>query len=154
MHTQFDRTDRDNRALAAYVKLSRAAESVSHTINDHLHAYGLTVSQFGVLEALHHRGTMSVGQLGKKILRSSGNMTLVVDNLVKRKLVVRERSVEDRRILEVSITEQGRRLIEEIWPEHLAGVVAAFSVLSVEEQEQLGEICRKLGKAQTGIRSR
>lgn len=152
MVTKIEQTEQEQLALATYIKLARAAESVSHTINDHLYADGLTVSQFGVLEALYHLGPMSVGQLGEKILRSSGNMTMVVDNLVKRDLVVRERRQDDRRRVEVRMSDRGRQLMERIWTGHLAGVVAAFDVLSAGEQEQLGNLCRKLGIAQSDIR--
>jgi MarR family transcriptional regulator, 2-MHQ and catechol-resistance regulon repressor len=148
MGTHFTGTQEEERALNSYIKLSRAAEAVSGTINCHLHDDGLTLSQFGVLEALYHLGPMTVGQLGGKILRSSGNMTLVVENLVKRGLVHRQRCPEDRRRVDVTLTDEGRALLESIWPRHLAGVVAAFSVLTPQEQEQLGSLCRKLGLGQ------
>ena len=83
MPTHYQGTPTETQALDAYIKLSRAAESVNQRINEHLHARGLTVSQFGVLEALYHLGPLPVGQLAGKILRSSANLTLVVDNLAR-----------------------------------------------------------------------
>jgi MarR family 2-MHQ and catechol resistance regulon transcriptional repressor len=151
MGTHFAGTDEEIRALNSYIKLSRASEEVSHTINSHLREHGLSLSQFGVLEALYHLGPMTVGHLGEKILRTSGNMTLVVDNLFKRGLVDRQRCPEDRRRVDVTLTDEGRALLEQVWPEHLDGVVAAFGVLTPEEQEQLGALCRKLGLGQAEI---
>lgn len=148
MGTHYRGTREEVRALDGYIKLARAAEATNATINDHLRDEGLTPSQFGVLEALAHLGPMTAGELGQKILKSSGNMTLVVDNLVKRGLVVRERRSDDRRCVEVSLTAAGASLLERIWPRHLVRVVAAFSVLSAEEQEQLAALCRKLGLGQ------
>lgn len=147
MGTHFEGTAVERQALEAYIKLSRAAESTGQRINDHLHTWQLTTSQFGVLEALYHLGPMPVGQVGEKILRSSANMTLVIDNLVRRGLVERTRRADDRRSIEISLTPEGRGLIAEILPEHVAGVVAAFGVLSPEEQLTLAAICRKLGRA-------
>lgn len=145
MGTHYQGTAEETLALDAYIKLARAAETVNTSINQHLNGAGLTASQFGVLEALYHLGPMQVGQLGEKILKSSGNMTLVVDNLVKRGLVQRERRDDDRRCVDVTLTAAGRKLIAGIWPGHLARVVATFGVLSAEEQAALGALCRKLG---------
>lgn len=135
-------------ALSTYVKVARAADAVSNSINGHLGEYDLTTSQFGVLEAIYHLGPLQTGELGEKILKSSGNMTLVIDNLVKRDLVVRERQVEDRRCIEIHLTDQGKGLIEQIWGKHEEGVLQTFSILSIDEQRQLSALCRKLGLAQ------
>ncbi len=145
MPTHYNGTSQETRALDSYIKLSRAAESATHHINAHLHAVGLTISQFGVMEALYHLGTLSVGQLGEKILKSSGNMTTVVDNLERRGLVSRHRRTDDRRCIEVSLTADGRSLVQRILPQHIEGVVMTMAVLSAEEQEQLAVLCRKLG---------
>lgn len=148
MSTHYQGTTAEISALDTYIKLSRAAEAVNVRINSHLHDYNLTVSQFGVLEALYHLGPMQVGQLGEKILRSSGNMTLVIDNLVKREWVVRQRRRDDRRCIDICLTDAGATLIEAIMPIHVAHVTASMSVLSAVEQTQLAALCRKLGLAQ------
>ncbi|MCZ2115126.1 MAG: MarR family transcriptional regulator [Anaerolineae bacterium] len=149
MTSHYKGTAQERLALDAFVKLSRAAESVGARVNDHLYDDGLSVSQFGVLEALYHLGPMPAGRLAGKILRSSANLTLVVDNLVKRGLVTRERRPDDRRAVEIALTDDGRVLIAAILPDHVAGVVAALSALSPDEQTTLAALCRKLGLAQT-----
>jgi len=75
-------------------------------------------------------------------------MTLVVDNLEKRGLVIRRRRSDDRRCIDVHLTDQGRGLIERILPPHVEQVVASISPLTSEEQLQLSALCRKLGLAQ------
>lgn len=148
MGTHYQGTDIEKRALNAYIKLSRAAEAVSQRIHNHLQVYDLTISQFGALEALYHLGPMQPGQLGAKILKSSGNMTLVVDNLVKRGLVTRQRRADDRRCIEIQLTTAGEALIAAILPAHVAGVTAAFAPLTAAEQDHLSALCRQLGLAQ------
>jgi len=148
MSTHYQGTESEELALDTFIKLSRAAEATSQRINDHLRQYDLTISQFGVLEAIYHLGPLQLGQLGGKILKSSGNMTMVVDNLVKRSLVVRQRREDDRRCIEIHLTANGRTLVEAILPAHVSGVEAAFSVLTADEQLALGALCRKLGLAQ------
>ena len=84
------------RALNTYTKLMRAAESVTNRVSSSMSAADLTVSQFGVLEALHHKGPLCQRDIAAKILKSSGNITMVIDNLEKRGLVRRERDNQDR----------------------------------------------------------
>lgn len=148
MTTHYQGTDTERQALDTFIKLNRAAESVGRRVNEHLHDHHLTVSQFGVLEALYHLGPMPVGELAGKILRSSANLTLVIDNLVKRGLAARERRADDRRAVEISLTADGRALIAALLPGHVAGVVAAFEALTVEEQAALASLCRKVGLGQ------
>ncbi len=143
--TRYRGTKDETRALNAYVKLMRASESVSARIHGHVVEAGLTVSQFGVLEALYHLGPLSQKELAEKILRSSGNITMVIDNLEKRNLVKRERNKEDRRFYTVRLTVGGRRLIGSLFPRHAAKVVEEMKALSRTEQEELSRLCRKVG---------
>lgn len=149
MGTKHLGTQEEVLALDTLVKLIRAAESVSNRIHRHLIDVDLTVSQFGVLEALYHLEPLHQRDLAEKLLKSGGNMTLVIDNLEKRQLVRREREVGDRRCIKVQLTEKGKQLIGEIFPTHVAAVVAEMSVLTPSEQMELGRICKQLG---TGTR--
>jgi len=143
--SRYKGTKDELRALKAYVKLMRASESVSARIHGHLADVGLTISQFGVLEALYHSGPLSQAEIAKKILKSAGNMTMVIDNLEKRGLVKREREVEDRRYYAVRLTAEGKKLIGSIFPRHAGRIVEAMSAITKTEQESLGHLCRKLG---------
>ncbi len=133
------------RALSTYVKLMRAAESMTVRAHQHLSLAGLTISQFGVLEALHHLGPLSQKDIGQKILRSSGNITMVIDNLEKRGLVRRKRDRQDRRFFIVHLTDGGNKLIRKIFPPHAAVISDELSVLTAAEQKTLGALCKKLG---------
>ena len=146
MGIRYKGTKAENRALDAYIKLVRASESVVGRLGQNLRAEDdLPLSQFGVLEAPMHLGPMCQRELGVKILKSSGNVTMVVDNLEKRGLVARRRSVEDRRVTEVDLTAKGRALIKGIFPRHAAEITAEMGRLTAAEQKQLGALCRKLG---------
>lgn len=145
MGTHYTGTDEEILALDSYIKLSRAYDTVTTRINSHLLAYDLTISQFGVLEALYHLGPLQPTQLAQKILKTGGNLTLVITNLVKRELVTRQRRENDRRCIDIQLTAQGQTLIESILPDHVVGVVQTMNVLTPTEQEQLAHLCRKLG---------
>lgn len=145
MGTRYRGTGREVRALNAFIKLMRAAESVSGRVEAPLAQLGLSVSQFGVLDALMHIGPMHQKDLSGKILKSRGNITMVINNLEKRGLVKRVRDAEDRRHYLVKITEKGLRLIGPYFPGHVARIAEEMGVLTPDEQEELGRLCKKLG---------
>jgi len=135
----------EKRALDTYIKLRRAVNAVSLREGEVRRAAGLTESQFGALEALHHLGPLCQHELAGKVLKSAGNMTTVVDNLERRGLVERRRDGDDRRMVTIHLTDPGRELVREVFP-RVAGVLEeAFSTLSAKEQDQLGALCRRLG---------
>jgi len=134
------------RALNAYINFARAAGSLLGRMSLELDQKGLTMGQFGVLETLLHLGPMCQRTLGQKLLRSGGNITLVVDNLEKHGWVRREPQKDDRRMMVIHLTPQGRKLIEGVFPEHAQTIKREMSVLTQREQETLRRICRKLGR--------
>ncbi len=146
-----DGTAAERLALEVFVKLRRCADSITARLNSQLTRENLTESQFGVLEAVFHLGPLCQADLAKKILKSSGNITMVVANLEKRGLIARARRGSDRRFADVILTEEGRSLIIRIFPSHLSRVVEAFSMLSAEEQSQLANLCRIAGTQQRAI---
>lgn len=145
MSTNSKGTPQQERALNAYVKLARAANSAMAYARVGLEDADLTLSQFAVLEALYHLGPLCLGDLARRILTSSGNLTLVIDNLEKRGLAKRRQQGKDKRFILATITPAGRRLIARIFPQHSRRITDVMARLSPAEQEQLGRLCRKLG---------
>jgi MarR family transcriptional regulator, 2-MHQ and catechol-resistance regulon repressor len=139
------RPPRQERALNAYVKLARAANTAMAYARVGLEDDDLTLSQFAVLEALYHLGPLYLGDLARRILTSSGNLTLVIDNLEKRGLARRQQKGKDKRFVLATITPAGRRLMAKIFPQHSRRILEVMARLSPSEQEQLGRLCRKLG---------
>lgn len=146
MATHHQGSEQEKRALNAFITLMRAADSMSAKLAEGLVGHDLTASQFGVLEILLHLGPLCQKALAEKLLVSGGNVTMVVDNLERRKLVTRERSSTDRRLVTVALTPAGRKLIAAAFPRHLATIVAQFEILTPAEQETLRRLCRTLGK--------
>lgn len=148
MPTHYQGTPAEQQALSSYINFMRAAETVSARIHQHLSQYGLTDTQFGALEVLMHLGPQCQKALANKLLKSGGNITLVIDNLEKQQLVERQRNSDDRRFITVVLTERGTRLMEEIFPRHAVIVTEAMGILDSSEQQQLRELCRMLGLQQ------
>jgi MarR family 2-MHQ and catechol resistance regulon transcriptional repressor len=145
MGTHYKGTKKEIGALNAYIKLIRANESLNTRIHRHLSGYGISPSQFAVMEILHHLGPKCQRDLGSKMLKTGGNVVMIIDNLEKRGLVKRDREGKDRRYVNIQLTKKGEKLIREIFPNHVSGIVKEMNILNKEEQLELGRLCRKLG---------
>ncbi len=146
MPTHYSGTPQETLALNTFIKLTRSVESLTSRLSQRGTLGELTESQFGVLETLYHLGSMCQNQIAAKILKSSGNLTMVIDNLEKHGLVRRTRDLEDRRKVQVSLTDEGRRLIAKVFPGQVTAITEEMSALTPQEQETLGSLCRKLGQ--------
>ncbi len=134
-------------ALNAYVKLLRAGKIVVARLEPRLTALGLTINQFGVLEAILHKGPLTHGELVRKVLTSAGNLSDVIDKLARRGLVTRVRDAADRRLVRVELTEAGRTLIADLFPQHAQDIAEAMQGLDRDELRGLSRALRKLAHA-------
>ena len=139
--------------MSAFINFIRAADSVSARLDARIEMGGLTHGQFAVMEALLHLGPLNQCELARKLLRSGGNLTVVIDNLEKSGLVRRQRQKSDRRMVVVQLTPSGRRRIAGIFPSHVKAIVDEMSRLSPDEQQTLRALCRKLGRGETALDS-
>jgi MarR family 2-MHQ and catechol resistance regulon transcriptional repressor len=146
MPTHFTGSRAEIRTLDTFIKLTRCTNSLYTRLAERNTLGDITVSQFAVLEALFHLGSMTQGEVSTKVLKSGSNMTTVIDNLERDGLVRRERDAKDRRVVHVHLTEAGQSKLDAVLPGHVAALVEEFSILSVSEMESLGNICKKLGK--------
>jgi len=146
MGTHYSGTESEKNTLNAFIKLMRATESLNMRLNRHLAQANLTVSQFGTLEVLLHLGPLNQRAIGEKLLKSGGNITMVIDNLERLNYVTRKPDPDDRRAVLIHLTPEGEEFIEEFFPKHLGKIKEEFSVLTEEEKKTLAELCLKLGK--------
>ncbi len=145
MGSHYKGSDHELNALNAYIKLMRAANSITGRLSKGLENTGLTMTQFSILESLYHLGPMNQKTLGQKVLKSSGNITVVVDNLERDGLVMRNRSKIDRRFITVLLTKKGRELISNVFPNHLFLIMHEMEILSDNELISMQQLCKTLG---------
>lgn len=145
-------TDEEHRALRLWIALARCTSTFTRVVAARVADYGLTLPQFGVLEALYHLGPLPLGGLAEKLLVTGGNVTYVMDRLEEQGLVTRTRCGEDRRIIRACLTDEGRRLVMDVFPGHAAFIHELVEVLDVDEQETLRRLLKKLGKGVAGPR--
>ena len=132
-------------ALKAWVVLARANAAIeAHVVAD-IERHGLTPAEFGVLEALYHKGPMLLGDVQRRTLISSGGTTFLIDRLEKRGLVERRLCETDRRARYAALTPAGEEFIAGIFPAHADAVRRAMSGLGMADQRQLTELLRVLG---------
>lgn len=132
-------------ALKLWIILSRATAAVQAHVEADIARHGLTPAEFGVLEALYHKGPLLLGDVQRRTLISSGGTTFLIDRLEKRQLVERRLCATDRRARYAALTEQGRTLMGEIFPAHAEVVRRAVAGLGLADQRQATELLRVLG---------
>ncbi len=145
MGTHYNGSKKEIRALDSYIKLMRAADTINSAVSLSLSKFGLTESQFNVLDALYHLGPLSQKELGFKLLKSGGNITMVIDNLEKDAYVERKRGKEDRRIFFVHLTKKGKKRLEDILPVQVNLITNEMNRLSKTEQIELQRLCKRIG---------
>lgn len=136
--------------LKIIIGLHRAVNDIDRQSAKICAAYDLTMGQFAVLEALYHKGDLTVGQVQEKILSSSGTIPLIVNNLQKRGLLVRLPDLMDKRRCILHITANGKALMAEVYPKNEAKIIEWANLWSPEEKEQLVSLLKKTGGNENG----
>ncbi len=132
------------RALDAYSRLQRAAALSAATVDDAVQVFGLSASQFGVLDTLNTRGSVHQQELAEALGRSKAQMTAIIDALEAKSLVRRERHATDRRFMTVHLTLDGRNMLANASPVRTAAIVELMSELTGEQRARLARLCRRL----------
>ncbi len=134
-------------AARLWMVLAKASGSIRAYLEDSLASQGIGLSDFMVLEALLHKGPLTISAIGGKVLLASASMTSAIDRLERRALVRRTSCSSDRRIRMVELTAEGTGLIEEIYADHVKDLEQVASVLSDAERRAMYEGLKKMGKA-------
>jgi MarR family 2-MHQ and catechol resistance regulon transcriptional repressor len=145
--TDVTSSDAVDAALRLWVVLARAYGAVSKQAELDIARQGLTAMEFGILEVLHHKGPLLLGEIQRKVLVTSGGITYLVDRLEEKGLVERQECPEDRRARYAVLTSAGSTLIRKIFPAHAKAMAKVLAGLDREEQEEATKLLRKLGLA-------
>ena len=137
----------DLSAVHVWLVLWKASRAVQARADRSIAQFDMVPSDFGVLEALLHKGPLTVKQIGEKVLLTSGSMTAAVDRLEKRGLVKRGEDARDRRARVIDLTPAGRELIERAFACHRDAMERALEGFSEGERIILLPLLRSLGRA-------
>lgn len=138
-------TNQQEAALKLWVVLARAHSAVAEHARAHAATHELTLQEFGIMEALHHKGDLLLGELQEKILVTSGGVTYLVDRLVEKGMVERRECTEDRRARYAALTSKGKTLMRRIFPEHAEWLSHALGGLNGVEQKEAARLLKALG---------
>lgn len=140
---------RDTSGVHLWLVLWKAFRAMEGQAERSIAGLGLCQSDFGVLEALLHKGPLPVKALGEKVLLTSGSMTAAIDRLERRDWVVRGNDPDDRRSRIVRLTPKGRKTIQALFRNHEHDMERAAARLSHNERAELMVLLRKLGKEES-----
>jgi DNA-binding MarR family transcriptional regulator len=126
------------------VRTYQAFESYSAP---HIKAMQLTPPQFDVIATLANQPPMTCKELGDKTLITKGTLTGVLDRLEAKWLISRTANCEDGRSQVIALTEEGKKLFEQVFPDHLNHLNHAFGQLSLQDMTNLKESLRRLRDA-------
>lgn len=136
-----------NLSLKLFVVLNKASKVITERALKDMKKYGLSPTQFTVLELLYHKGEVPLQQIGNKILMTSGSITYNIDKLEERGLIKRVPCNNDRRVVYALLTDEGRQLMDELFPVHAQSIQEMMSILTVQEKSTLIPLIKKLGKS-------
>lgn len=132
--------------LKILIGLHKNVKELDRRTLDIARSYGLSLSQFMVLEALYSKGNLSIGEVREAILSSVGTISLVVKNLEKMGYVKRKTDENDKRVSILSLTKEGRDVIGKVIPENETMIYDYMKDLSEGEIETLLSLLKKLGE--------
>lgn len=137
--------NREEEALRVLTIILRASGSVTNMLKKDMRSYGVNPTEFMVLEVLYSLGEQPIQVIGNKVLLASSSITYVIDQLEEKGIVERVQNKEDRRVTLVSLTEKGRQLMDDIFPQHSRVIKELFEGLTDEELLELGESLKTIG---------
>ena len=129
--------------------LFRTTNKIEKIIADDVAQYGLNPSEFGALEVLYHKGPLSVQSICEKVLIAASSMSYVIENLIKKNYIVKVKDKADKRYHIVYLTDQGKTLMDDIYPKHVKQLRTVINILNSDEEAKLQSILKKLGKQES-----
>ena len=131
--------------IHVWLVLWKAAQAVEAYAKNSIGDLELCGSDFAVLEAVMHKGALPINEIGRKVLLTSGSITVAVDRLEDKGLVERRTADGDRRAKIVHLTKKGRKLITRAFQEHANEMERLAADLSAAERATLIKLLKKIG---------
>ena len=138
---------RTDKAMKTVVRLEKTSLKITNLTINYLSKHNLTFNQFKVLEVLYHLGDLNIGSITKLTMSTPGNITVVVKNLKRDNWITSVKDPNDNRASILSITQKGKEIIEEVFPNHAKNLTKAMEVLNDEDLDTLYGLLNKVYKA-------
>ena len=139
--------ERTDKAMKTVVRLEKASLKITNLTVNYLSKHNLTFNQFKVLEVLYHLGDLNIGSITKLTMSTPGNITVVVKNLKRDEWITSIKDPNDSRASILSITQKGKDIVEEVFPNHANNLTKSLEVLSDVELDTLYDLLNKVYRA-------
>ncbi|WP_077302988.1 MarR family winged helix-turn-helix transcriptional regulator [Virgibacillus pantothenticus] len=137
---------KENLSLKAFVVLIKASKALQEHVMEDIKNYGMKTSEFTILETLYHKGKQTVREISDSVLIKTGSITYVIDRLEEKGMLQREHCQKDRRVVYIDITDEGKNLMDEIFPKHQKVIEELFMDISDEQKQTVIDVLKKVGK--------
>lgn len=139
------RPDLDCSTMGISGRIGRSSRFLADAIESVYKRYDLSLIEMDIVATLRRsQEPLTPTQLYKTLMYSSGTMSTRIEGLVKRGLIYRDTSGEDRRSCKVGLTDEGIALADALVTDHVANLQQLMSPFSEQEQEQLAALLQKL----------
>lgn len=145
MENNEEKTQHKNESLHALRVTLRSNQYILDVLKRDMRNYNLNENEFTVLELLYNRGPQTIQNISNRILIASSSLTYVLDRLEAKKLVQRENSAKDKRIIIASMTDKGNEMMQTSFGTHELFIENIFSVLDDEELQEYITLMKKIG---------
>lgn len=135
----------------SFEALLKAGKLIQERIKVELTNYNLSLTEFSVLDVLYHKGKQPVQQICNRVWLASGSMTYVIDKLEQKSLLSRCDCREDRRVVHVMLTDNGKHFMDEIYPKYHALIQDLFVDINNEEKRMMLKVFRVISQKTAGI---
>ena len=129
-----------------YLVLMQTSKAIQERIRIEMIKNKISITEFSVLEVLYLKGKQTIQQIGNSILISSGSMTYVIDKLEQKGLLNRNACPDDRRVIHVTLTDEGMDMMDKIIPKHQELIDYMFGSLNNDEAETIVKLLKKVSK--------
>jgi DNA-binding MarR family transcriptional regulator len=131
--------------IGAIQSLQRTEALLAGRLNNRFRPFGLSTATFNVLLVLGSAGrSLSPCDIGEELQVTRGTVTGLLDSLERQRLVRRLPHPEDRRMLLIELTEEGRSLLDRLLPEHYQGMADILDCLSDSEKAAFTSVLGKI----------
>ncbi len=138
---------RDLKTLTIFFRTRGTLEGL---IKRDIASYGLNITEFGTLDALYHKGPLTVNAILEKVLVANSSMSYVLEALGKKGLITRTRNPDDKRSYLIALTDKGKDTFECMYETHRKNMRAHLDVLDDHEEKELQRLLKKIGKQNEG----
>jgi len=136
----------ESKSLKSFIVLMKASKSIQELITSDIASYGMRTSDFVIMETLYHKGRQTIRQIADAVLIKTGSITYVIDKLEDKGWLTRSDCKEDRRVVYIELTDEGKRVMDTIFPQHQLVIEDVFSELTEQEKDVFIDLLKRVGK--------